>query len=86
MRSRLGGCRASNEEADALTNGRLGGFDEKPRVQVDLEQLGFKLRPRLLESGVDFMERREALRRVAQAAGAARRRSRGDGLRERQPL
>ncbi len=49
--------RGRNEPADALSNGDYRLFDPELRVEVDLEEVEFKVLPAMLATGKDLFER-----------------------------
>ena len=84
--------RNQNEEADALTNGRLEGFDSNLRMHIDLETVGFLILPKMM-AVADALYEDVRARRARTAATTApptspqgtTRKKRRRTLRERDP-
>ena len=88
--------RLQNEEADALTNFDYRHFTAAKRIQVDLDNLGFKVLPMLFEVGESYSKELEAARAAERASRAKvaqepmsqttkKRRKAGESLREKDP-
>ena len=54
--------RESNDEADALSNGRTEGFDPAKRILVDLASVRWLVLTELMESGRQFSQELRAVR------------------------
>ena len=84
--------RLQNEEADALTNEDFRHFDERLRVPVDLDNLGFIVLHDLFREGEAYMQeladlkvRDKTARTEEGTAGLHKRKKAGQSLRERDP-
>ena len=84
--------RLQNEEADARSNEDLHHFDERMRISVGLEKLGFVFMNDLFDADEAYFKELDDLNaqaNVAQAAAGPAQRARkpkaGQTLRERQP-
>ena len=83
--------RLQNEEADALTNSDFRHFRAENRIDVSLKDLNFGVLDRLLESGEAYVAETEAAKlaykelRALEPKGSARRKRKGEGLRETDP-
>ena len=63
--------RLQNEEADDLTNWEFSKFDQKLRVNVDLETIEFGVLRELLATGEDYFTQLEEARAEAKTARTA---------------
>jgi hypothetical protein len=83
--------RLQNKEADALTNSDFRHLRAENRIHVAIESLRFGVLDRLLESGEAYFAETEAAklafkeRRAQEPKGSARRRRKGEGLRDTDP-
>ena len=83
--------RLQNEEADALTNGEFHHFRAENRIEVDLLKLKFLVMGSSFDEGEAYMKElaaaKEGEKREAALHGKtpAKKRPKGEALRERQP-
>ena len=83
--------RLQNEEADALTNSEFHHFRAENRIDVQLDQLEFIVMDSLFAVGEAYLEElaqlKEGEKRRVEAEGVtpARKRKKGEPLRERDP-
>lgn len=79
--------RDENEEADALTNERFGGFRPELRIPVRWEALQFLVLPRLTDAATRHFEALHAIKKAARQRSPPRREAlrRRVRLREREP-
>ena len=83
--------RLQNEEADALTNSDFRHFDAAKRVQVDLEELPFKILNDLFTEGeayvaeLEELKKREKRLEAPHAVAPNGRKRKAKALREKDP-
>ena len=85
------GASHTNQEADALTNFDFGHLRVENRIDVSLKDLRFSVLDRLLESGEAHFAEVEVAKiaykqqRAQEPKGSARRKRKGERLRETHP-
>ena len=76
-----------NQEADALSDGRIDGFNPALRVPVDLSKMQWLVLDRLMAAGVSFQQKAAALKEKGSCTKAhvTVRRDKSQRLRAREP-
>jgi hypothetical protein len=80
--------RSQDEEADAITNGDLGGFSPELRVPIDFAKVEFAVLTDMVEAGLALFKEAEAFKAsndLSSPAKPARPWKRRKGLRETDP-